>query len=126
MVLLLVAPGLDIYNVMIVQILFSAVCTVLNAVAVRKYLGFRGEFRKTYAEPLLAAAIMGAAAFGVYELLFRLTRRPSISLIVSIVIAVIVYLILYVVISRTTEEELREFPLGGKMVVFLRKIRVYR
>ena len=43
-----------------------------------------------------------------------------------LLIAVTSLLILYVVISRTTEEELREFPLGGKMVVFLRKIRVYR
>lgn len=124
--LLLIAPRLDIYSVMIVQILFSAICTLLNARDARKYLGFRAEWKKTYLEPLAASALMGAAAYGLYRLLRAVTRRPSIAVIIAIVVAVPVYLILYVLISRTTEEELRHYPMGGRLVAFLRFVRVLK
>ena len=69
---------------------------------------------------------MGAASYGLYRLLRALTRRPSIAVIIAVIAAVPVYLILYVLVSRVTEEELRRFPLGGRLVRFLQLIRVYR
>ena len=124
--MLAAAPVLDIYAVMLANILFSVVCCILNVRSMKKYLRYRGEIRKTYMEPFLASAVMGACAYAVYSGLFALTRRPSISLILSILFAVVVYLILYVIISRTKEEEMLRFPMGRFIVRFLRKIRVYR
>ena len=91
-----------------------------------KYLRFRNELLQTYLFPLLASAVMGAAAFGIYQLLFRLTRRPSIAVIIAILIAIPVYLIGYVVISRTTREEMLHYPMGTKIVRVLELLRVYR
>ncbi len=124
--LLLFAPGLDVFAIMIANILFSVVCCVLNVLSMRKYLRYRAEIRQTYLEPLLASAGMGVLTFAVYQGLFRLTRRPSLGLLAAIAAGIFSYLILYVVISRTPEEEMRRFPAGGYIVRLLRKIRVYR
>ena len=124
--LLLLFPGLDIYAVMIANILFSVVISLLNAVSIRKFLGHRNEWKKTYLQPLIASAGMGLVAFAVYQGLFLLTRRPFIALLVSVVLAVLVYLILYVIVTKTSEEEMRKFPMGGKLVKVLRMLKIYR
>ncbi|MDO4623415.1 MAG: polysaccharide biosynthesis protein [Eubacteriales bacterium] len=124
-VMLLVSPKLDIYAVMLSNIIFSVVCCILNIFSMRKYLQTRLEVRKTYLEPLAASAVMGAAAWGIYYGLFRLTRRPFICLLLAILAAVLVYMILYVKVSGISEEEMRRFPMGSKIVKVLRKMHVY-
>ncbi|MCI5760352.1 MAG: polysaccharide biosynthesis protein [Eubacterium sp.] len=125
-VMLFVRPGLDIYAVMISNIIFSLVCCFLNILSMKKYLRTRHEIRKTYVEPLASSVIMGAVAWLIYTALFHLTRRPFIGLLVAILVAIVVYLVSYVVISKTTEEEMYRFPMGGRIVKFLRLIRIYR
>ncbi|MCC6093674.1 MAG: polysaccharide biosynthesis protein [Eubacterium sp.] len=125
-IMLFAQPKLDIYAVMLSNIVFSLVCCLMNILSMRKYLRTRHELRKTYAEPLAASAIMGVAAWLVYTALFHLTRRPFIGLLVSILLAIVVYLVAYVVISRTTEEEMYRFPMGGRIVKFMKLLHVYR
>jgi len=125
-VILLIWPVGGIYWVMLANLLFAVFYTVLNGFMLHKYLRFRNELLQTYLFPLLASAVMGAAAFGIYQLLFRLTRRPSIAVIIAILIAIPVYLIGYVVISRTTREEMLHYPMGTKIVRVLELLRVYR
>lgn len=125
-VILLAFPGLDIFAVMIANILFSVVYCFINAVSIRKYLGFRFEFKESFSQPLFISALMAVVAVAVYYALFNLTRRPFISLLIAIIVAVIAYLILYVKICRVDEFEVRKLPLGGKIVRFLKLIHIYR
>ena len=125
-VMLFARPGLDIYAVMLSNIIFSLVCCFLNVLSMKKHLRTRHEIRKTYVEPLASSVIMGAVAWLIYTALFHLTRRPFIGLLVAILVAIVVYLVSYVVISKTTEEEMYRFPMGGRIVKFLRLIRIYR
>lgn len=125
-VMLVIAPQLDIFAVMLSGIFFSVVYCILNEISMRKYLGFRGQFRKTYAEPLIASAFMAAVAAAIYFGLFYLTRRPFIALIIAVLLSVTAYLIFYVLFSRTTESELRKYPMGTKLVKFMKRIHVYR
>ncbi len=125
-VLLLVFPQIDIYGVMLANILFSVIYCLMNGRALRKYLGYRNEMKKTYLEPLAASAVMGAVAAGIYYGLFVLTRRPFICLVIAILAALLVYLVSYVVLSKTPEEELQHYPLGNRLVQVLRILHVYR
>ena len=125
-VMMFARPGLDIYAVMLSNIIFSLVCCFLNILSMKKHLRTRHEIRKTYVEPLASSVIMGAVAWLIYTALFHLTRRPFIGLLVAILVAIVVYLVSYVVISKTTEEEMYRFPMGGRIVKFLRLIRIYR
>ena len=124
--MLVALPGLDIYAVMLSNIVFSVVCCVLNIYSMHKYLGTRHEIRKTYVEPLIAAVFMGAIAWIIYYLIFMITRRPFIGLLIAVLAAVLVYLILYVIISKIKEDELRKFPMGSKLVRFLQLIRIFK
>ena len=124
--LLLLFPGLGIYGVMLANILFSAVICVLNSMSIRKFLGHKNEWKKTYLQPAIASAGMGLLAAGAYYGLFALTRRPFIALMIAVLLAVAAYLILYVVVTGTGEEEMRRFPMGGKVVKILRILKIYR
>ena len=125
-IMLVVAPGLDIYAVMIAGIVFSIVYCVLNSMVMTKCLGFRTEVKKTYIEPIMGAVVLAVAVAIVYYVLFYATRRPFIGLVVAIIVGIIVYMIAYVKFSKTSPEELKRYPMGTKMVMILRKIRVYR
>ena len=125
-VLLNAAPGLDIYAVMIANIVFSVAYCLINALTLRKYLGRSRQKLSIYALTVAASAIMGAAAAGVYYGLFRLTYRPFICLVIAVLAGIFVYLVVYVVITRTTKEELAAYPMGRKLVKFFTLIRVYR
>lgn len=124
--LLLAFPAMGIYAILAVNILFSISMCLLNGMALKKYLGFENEWKDTYGKPLLASVGMGLVAWILYHLLFLLLRRPFIGLVAAILAAVIVYLILYVVVTKTTEEEMRRFPMGTKIIRFLRLLHVYR
>ena len=117
---------IPIYGVMLANILFSAVICVLNSMSIRKFLGHKNEWKKTYLQPAIASAGMGLLAAGVYYGLFALTRRPFIALMIAVLLAVAAYLILYVVVTGTGEEEMRRFPMGGKVVKILRILKIYR
>lgn len=124
-VILAISEKPGIFAVLIANIAFSVSMCFLNNLSIRKYLRFRNEFRNTYLMPLAAAACMGVVTWIVYYGLFLLTRRPAICLVIAIVIAVPLYLILYVLITHTTEEEMRKFPMGSKIVRVLRILRIY-
>ncbi|HAJ74127.1 MAG TPA: polysaccharide biosynthesis protein [Lachnospiraceae bacterium] len=124
-VMLILAPKLSIYAVMLANIFYALIYCIVNDIMLRKYLGYRNEWIKTYLQPLIASAIMGVAAYGIYEGLFMLTRRPFIALLAAVVAAVLLYLIVYVKISGTTKEEMRRFPMGTKLVRILQIIHIY-
>lgn len=124
--MLLIAPGIGIYALLIVNILFAVSMCILNGMAISKYLGYKNEIKDSYGKPFVAAAGMGLITRIIYNGLFELTKRPSICLIISIVIAVVVYLILFVVVTGTKEEEMKRFPFGTKITAFLHLIKIYR
>ncbi|MCQ2508898.1 MAG: polysaccharide biosynthesis protein [Lachnospiraceae bacterium] len=125
-VMLMLIPRLDIYAVMIANIFFSVVYCFMNAMSMRKFLGHKNEMKKTYVEPMLASVIMGVCAVLVYKAFFRLLYRPFIAVCIAILVAILVYLISYVKVSHTTEDEMRRFPMGTKLVKVLRLIKIYR
>ena len=124
--LLLAVPQLDIYAVLISNIIFSFVCCIANIISMRKLLGYRQDIRRIYLEPAAASAVMGILVMLIYYLLFRLTRRPFIGLLAAVLAGMLVYLVMYVICSHTTEEEMYSYPMGGRLVKILRLLHVYR
>jgi stage V sporulation protein B len=123
--LLLTFTNLGIYGVIISDILFAFVVCVLNAFAIKKYLNYKQEIKKTFILPLLAAAIMGAITYLVYYLL-----NPFVGLIIStaiaIVVAVIVYALMLIVLKVVTKEELLMMPKGNLIYKIFNKIHLMR
>ena len=115
---------LDLYAIVIANIVYSGIMCVLNQWAVRRTVGYRQEIVSTFLIPTLAACIMGAAAWAVYEGLLMLTESPKISVVVAVLVGACVYFVMLLLFRGVTEEELRGFPKGYLLVRVAKKMRL--
>lgn len=79
---------------------------------------------KLYVRPLLAAAVMGAAAFAVYHAVYVVLPRNVIALALAIVAAGAVYFVSVIKFGILTEDELDLIPFGGKIVTIAEKLHL--
>ena len=123
---LLLLTGLDVYALVIANIVYAGLMCILNQMAVRLAIGYRQEYVKTFIIPLLAAAFMGVAAWAVYDVLYLFTSSNVISVMVAIVIAVCVYFVMLIAFRGVDEKELRSIPKGYLIVKVAKKCRLMR
>lgn len=123
---LLLYAGLDLYAIVIANIVYSGTMCLLNQMAVRRAARYRQEMVHTFLIPLLAASGMGAFSWAVYEGLLLLTKSPRISVIPAILLGACVYFFLLILFRGVSEEELRGFPKGYLLVRLARKCRLMR
>lgn len=64
---------------------------ITNQKALLKIVGFKYKWKRVFVIPTIAALLMGVATYFVYTLLFSLTRRVFLPLMLAIMIAMIVY-----------------------------------
>ena len=117
--------SLDIYALMICNVLFGFVVCVLNWISVGKLLDYKQEVRTTFVLPLIAAVFMGAVTRGAYEVMARFLG-DKISCIAAIIIAVPVYFAALILLRAVTKEELLAMPKGTFLVKVLTKLRLLR
>lgn len=125
-VVLLFFTKLDLYSVVIANIIYSGIMCVLNQLAVRKAIGYRQEIMRTFVIPLLTSAFMGAVAWAVYEGFLLMTKSPRISVIPAVLIGAAAYFALLILFRGVTETELRGFPKGHLLVRLAKKCRLMK
>ena len=125
-VVLLFFTKLDLYSVVIANIIYSGIMCVLNQLAVRKAIGYRQEIMRTFVIPLLASVFMGAVAWAVYEGFLLMTKSPRISVIPAVLIGAAAYFALLILFRGVTETELRGFPKGHLLVRLAKKCRLMK
>lgn len=123
---LLLWTDLDLYALVIANLVYSGLMCLLNQWAVRRAVGYRQELLHTFLAPFLASALMGAAAWGVYGLVYRLSASNVISLIPAVGLAVVIYFALLILFRGITEKELRSIPKGYLIVKVAKKCRLMR
>ena len=64
---------------------------ITNQKALLKIVGFKYKWKRVFVIPTIAALLMGVATYLVYTLLFSLTKRVFLPLMLAIMIAMIVY-----------------------------------
>lgn len=122
----LLYAGLDLYAIVIANVVYSGIMCLLNQRAVRRAAGYRQEIVRTFLIPLLAASGMGAFAWAVYEGLLLLTKSPRISVVPAILLGACVYFLLLILFRGVSEEELKALPKGYLLVRLARKYRLMR
>lgn len=113
LVVLLMFTDLDLYALAIAMIVYSLTMCVLNQIAVRKYLDYKIQVKKTFVMPSVAAVFMGVTAFFVYYGVHYVAKSNLIALIVAVIAAVLVYFALVIKCKVITEAELESFPKGN-------------
>lgn len=114
-----------IYALIVSKIVFAAVVCILNAHAMREMAGYVQEQKKTFVIPILASAIMGASALAVH-LLFELFAGTRIATVISLLVAVAVYGVAIVLLGGLTESEMKQMPMGTKLVKVCKKCRLFK
>ena len=115
---------LNIYAVVYANAFFGLLMCVLNAYSVKKYSGYKQEWKRTFLIPGLSAVVMGAAVWGAYKLTLYLFRVNALATVIGILVGVCVYAVVLLLLHGMTEEEIRKFPKGYLLVRIAKKMHL--
>ena len=116
---------MGIYGVLYANILFALFICILNARAIARFKRYRQEVKKTFLIPMVASAVMGAAAFGVYRAAYSVFGN-LISTGISVLVAVAVYFVLLILLKGVDAQELRSMPGGTRLSGLARKLHLMK
>lgn len=117
--ILLMVTDLNVYALVICNVLFPVIVSVLNCRSITTEVGYEWEYRETFLKPLFASIAMGFVAFAVYQVVAPRINNIYLAFIITIVPAVIVYTVTIIQIGCFSEEELLAIPGGTKLIRFL-------
>ncbi len=122
---MLTAGGMNIYAVLWANIIFALIVSILNAIAIQRFLHYRQEWMRTFIIPGICSVIMAAAAYIVYSV-FHLIAGNTISTVIAILAGVVCYGFSMVVFRGITETELAMFPKGHVLIKLFRRTGLLR
>lgn len=123
LVLLLFTP-FGVYSLVIGNMIFPFMISILNWITLRRELNYVQEVDKTFLRIGLCTAFMAILALLVYRGLFFLTSRNAVSLLAAIGIAVVVYFLMLIVFRAVDEKELLDMPKGVYLVRLAKKFHL--
>ena len=120
-------PDINIHGAPISTLCCYLVIVGLNLFFVWKYSPEKPRYFNLFAKPVLSSAIMGAAAWAVQGLTFRVFSAShsaygstAISLFAGICGGVAVYAVLVLALRMLTREDVQSLPKGDKIARILR------
>ena len=118
---LLYFTDLGVYALIIGNVTFPMLVSILNVISLRTKFGFRMEMTNTVGKPLAAAMVMGLVTWPLYGALSKLLENvlsekavTICALVVALVIACLVYFVMLGLLRAFRREELAQLPLIGK------------
>lgn len=117
--ILLMFTNLNVYALVICNVLFPVIVSVLNCRSITIELEYEWEYQETFLKPLIASIFMGFVAFAVYQVVAPRINSIYITFIITIIPAVLVYAVTVIQLGCFSEEELLAIPGGTKLVRFL-------
>lgn len=96
-----------------------ALVSVMELVAIKKVTPHPPRYLRVFVKPIIAAVIMGAAAWAAYGLLSN-TFGNTLSVAGAIVVGCVVYAVLVVVLRIVSRDDLSLMPKGDKIAKLLR------
>lgn len=128
MVILLKFTKLGAHALVIGNIIYPLIVCALNWASVARYANYKQEVKTTFIIPLLASSVMWIETFCLSRLMAKVLPVNYITnaliTIICIVNACLVYFIMLFVLKGVTREELKEFPMGGRMAKFADKLKI--
>lgn len=128
-------PSIGIYGAPIGTLCCYLVMCVLNIIFINHRMRVPVNLPKIFVRPLLSSAVMGAAAWAIYELVYKFISPAittgfwrfsaewlslAIPMMCAIIVAVLVYVVLVIAIRAVTLEDMTLFPRGDKIAKILK------
>lgn len=118
--------ALNIFGLVLADIIYSSMICILNALALRKHMKYRQEYVGTFIKPIIASVIMGVMAGGTYHVCALVIPQNIICLFLAVIVAVLVYFTVVLKIGGITEKELRSFPKGTMLVRYADRLHLLK
>ena len=123
---------MGIFSVVFANILFAFMMCLLNGRSIARYAGYRQEYKKTVILPSVCSLLMGTAAWSIYKGLVFLCPallsggRLGMAVLVFPPVAdsMAVYGVLLVKLKAIDEKELKEMPMGTRLVRLCKRVRL--
>lgn len=122
-VLLLFTP-LGVYSLVVGNMVFPLVISVLNWLTLKRDVGYVQELDKTFIRIGICTAFMAVLALLTYRGMLFLSKSNGISLCVAIFMAILVYFVLLFLFRAVNEEELSDMPKGTVLVRLAKKLHL--
>lgn len=84
------------------------------------------DVKKIFVAPAIASLFMGIAAWGSYQLIYRIVHINSVSLIIAVIIAIVFYFMCILGLGVYKEEDLLRLPKGNLVVKLAKKLHMLR
>lgn len=107
---------MSVYALIVGHTIFPLIVSLFNWIRIQIETGYVQEVRKTFLMPTFCGAIMAFIAYFVYLGMETIIKSKIISLCVAIFFAIVVYFVLMIATKTMEEQELRDLPMGGKLV----------
>ncbi len=115
-------PSLNVKGAAFGTLTAYAVSAILDFIGVIKYTRTKFDYKLTILKPVISSAVMGAVAYGVYNLGYGFFGN-AFSCMIAILAGVIVYIVVALKIGTLTIEELEGLPKGKTIAKIVRKFK---
>lgn len=123
-VVLLMFTPLGVYSLVVGNMVFPLVISILNWRKLKKEIGYVQELDRTFLRIGLCTVFMAVLALLIYRGMFFLTKSNAISLCAAIALAIVIYFVMLIMFRAVTEEELLDMPMGARLVRLAKKLRL--
>lgn len=122
--ILMIYPKANVYALMIGNIIFPLIVSILNWISVKRALNYNQELFRTFFIPFISSLIMGFITFLTNSVLLKLLHSNSICVCISIVVAIIIYFVSMILFKGITAAEVLMLPKGKSILRFLKKVKL--
>jgi len=123
-IILLMYTPLGVYSLVVGNMIFPLIISILNWKTLERELGYRQELDRTFLRIGLCTVFMAVLALLSYRGLYYITGRVSVSLCIAIGIAMFIYFIMLLLFRAVTEDELLDMPKGAVLVRLAKKLHL--
>lgn len=117
---------LNLYSLVIANIVYSMMMCILNQIAVAKALGYKQEIKRTFLLPIWASLLMAAQARFAYDVVYRYLHSNLLGIVFAGGLGLLIYEILIIRTGIVTEETLRSIPKGEILIKISKKLKLIR
>lgn len=114
--------NLGIYALIVGNVTFPLVVSLLNCRALKRELGYRFQMQRTFAVPLVCALLMGICAWGMSQLLIFAGAPLLVTVLGTIAVAIGIYGYCILRLHCFSDRQIAELPMGGRLLTLSKKL----
>ena len=118
---LIAIPQINVVGAVISTIACYAVASAIDWYYLTKATGIKPDMISIMIKPLASALVMGLGCYVFYYLFLYLTGRNAVATVLAIGIGVVIYFVYMLLLNGLREEDIRRFPMGGRIAAAFKK-----